>query len=218
MGVWELVWARSPPRKETILKHSPRGWLAHQRVWAPPTTLLSWDPAKDLGFVPHYILLFPPSAVLMDSPQHAHDSPGLFVWCGDTLGDPVPTYCSNDLCLIPKSVFQPRCATHHSFNKPTAFSLSCLFALLRQCSLHRVSPITLPLPQANLASRRTPGSVFSAWSWKDVLSSGSSQTFACLPRIYPTLFLHCDNFMIIFFAYYSLGKNCVLFCIPLYQA
>lgn len=101
--------------------------------------------SQDLGFVPPSILLFPPSAVLMDSPQHAHGSPGLFVWCGDTLSDPVPTRCSSDLCLIPTSMFQPRCATYHSFSKPTAFSLSCLFALLRQFFLHKIPPSTLCL-------------------------------------------------------------------------
>lgn len=71
---------------------------------------------------------------------------------------------------------------------------------------------SLPSPSASCyPSHKKPPWVFSIWSWKDVLSPGSSQRFDSLPRIYPTLFLHCDDFMIIVFAYCSLGKNYVLF-------
>lgn len=149
--------------------------------------------------MPLSILFFPPSAVLMDSPQHAHGSPGLFVWCGDTRSDPVPTCCSNDLCLIPKSMLQPRCATYHSFSKPTAFSLSCLFALLRQFSLHRIPPVTLHLmlffPQEGPWVRLL-------WLKLEGCSQPWELTTLCLSlQICPGLFLHHDDFMIVLFAY-----------------
>lgn len=211
-GVWELIWARPPPRKESILKCSPRGWLAHQWVWAPPTTLVSWGPAKDLGFVSHYILLFPPSAVLMDSPQHAHSSPGLFVWCGDTLSDPVPTCCSNDLGLIPKSMFQPRCATYHSSNKPTAFSLSYLFTLLRQFSLHRISPITLCLVSS--FPQEAPW-ISSDWNWKAFSTLGAHSALSLCSRSTLLCFCFVLIFMLILLACLSKEELYLVYSVSL---
>lgn len=109
-------------------------------------------------------------------------------------------------------MFQPRCTTYHSLNKPTAFSLSCLFTLLRSSLYTEFLPS--PSVSCHPSHKKLPGSLPTA-------TGRASQpwvlTALCLsaPDRPCSVFASCwcyDQFVYLL----KLGRNYILFILRLF--
>lgn len=108
-------------------------------------------------------------------------------------------------------MFQPRCATYHSLNKPTAFSLSCLFTLLRSSLYTEFLPS--PSVSCHPSHKELPGSLLTA-TGRAFSTLGAHSTLPLCSGSTLLCFWTCwcyDQFVYLL----KLGRNYILFILRL---